>query len=144
MISGADIVTAARGWIGTPFAWGQALRGKGCDCKGLIVGVARELALPGADSIEAQFVGYRDRVDADRLVAGMRRNFDPVNVAQDGDVLLLTVSGKPQHLAIYAGAGRMIHTYSRGPDCVIEVPMASIWRRAVASVWRWKFEEGAN
>ena len=39
------IVTQARTWIGTPFHHQARLKGKGCDCLGLIVGVVDELGL---------------------------------------------------------------------------------------------------
>lgn len=134
----AAIVAAARAWIGTPFAWGQSLKGVGCDCKGLIAGVARELGLPGADSFEAGYAGYGTRVPSDDLRAGLMRHLDPVADARPGDVLLINVNKRPQHLAIFAGGGRMIHTYSKGPMRVIEVPMGHVWTRAVDSAWRFR------
>ena len=39
----ADIVTAARLWIGTPYRHQAATRGAGCDCLGLLRGVWRHL-----------------------------------------------------------------------------------------------------
>lgn len=140
MTSGDEIVACARRWIGTPFAWGQSVRGAGCDCKGLVAGVARELGLPGADSFEAGFAGYaaHGRVPVDELKAGLEKLFDPAEHLLEGDVLLLRVAKRAQHLAIYAGGNRMIHTYSKGPERVIEVPMGSVWMRAIDSVWRWR------
>ena len=40
-----DVVTAAREWIDTPFHHQARLKGVGVDCVGLVIGVARELAL---------------------------------------------------------------------------------------------------
>ena len=40
-----DIIAAARGWIGTPYRHQASLKGIGCDCIGLVHGVARELGL---------------------------------------------------------------------------------------------------
>lgn len=37
------VVTAARGWIGTPYRHQASVRGAGADCLGLIRGVWREL-----------------------------------------------------------------------------------------------------
>ncbi|MBS7669326.1 NlpC/P60 family protein [Croceicoccus gelatinilyticus] len=136
--SGHTIIEAARGWIGTPFAWGQSAKGVGCDCKGLVAGVARELDLPGAGSFEANFAGYGARVRPDVLKAGMVAVFDRARDVREGAVLLLKVAGRTQHLAIYAGQGRMIHCYSAGPMRVIEVPMGHVWARAVDSIWNWR------
>lgn len=137
---GQAIVAAARRWIGTPFAWGQAVRGAGCDCKGLIAGVARDLGYPAADSFEARYAGYGAQVPVNDLRAGLAQHFTKAAAMQPGDVLLIRVGGRAQHLAIFAGGEdrpRMIHTYSKGPQRVIEVPMGTIWTRAVDSVWRW-------
>lgn len=40
-----DVVSAARSWLGTPFALHGRVKLKGCDCLGLIMGVAQELGL---------------------------------------------------------------------------------------------------
>ncbi len=134
-----DTVAIAREWAGTPFHWGAAAKQVGCDCRGLISGVARELGRPEASAWEATWKGYGTQVPTGALRAGMERLFDPVVGAwAPGDVLLLKIAGKPQHLAIYCGDGRMIHTYGGGPRRVIEVPMGAVWKRAVDSVWRWR------
>ena len=140
MASGEVIVDCARRWIGTPFAWGQSVRGAGCDCKGLVAGVAREIGHPAAASFEAGYAGYGTRVPVDDLRAGMVKLFEPAVAMQAGDVLLIRVAKRAQHLAIYAGGNRMIHTYSKGPQRVIESPMGTVWMRALDSVWRWKSE----
>ena len=41
-----EVVTAARGWIGTPYVHQASVRGAGCDCLGLLRGVWRELIGP--------------------------------------------------------------------------------------------------
>lgn len=133
----SDIVAVARGWVNTPFVWQASVRGVGCDCRGLISGVARDLGLPEADTFYARTADYA-KVDTALLKAGLRAVFDPATVEQPGDVLLLRVGDKAQHLAIYAGSGRMIHTYGKGPSKVIEVPMGRVWRDAIDSVWTWR------
>ena len=42
----AQIVQSARNWIGTPYLHQASLKGVGCDCLGLIVGIWRELIGP--------------------------------------------------------------------------------------------------
>ncbi len=131
------IVAEARAWVGTPFHWQASAKGKGCDCKGLIAGVARDLGLPEAGMLYARMADYA-RVDPAILREGLRATFDQVAEPEPGDVLLLKVSNRPQHLAIYVGEGRMIHTYSKGPGAVVEVPMGQVWRDAIDSVWSWR------
>jgi hypothetical protein len=66
--------------VGTPFVPQQAVKGKGCDCKGLIWGAARELGFPEADTPYAQFVHYdlgrRDGIPSALLKQGMAALFD--------------------------------------------------------------------
>jgi len=133
----SDIVAAAREWIDTPFVWQASVKGVGADCRGLISGVARDLGLPEADSFYARTADYA-KVDPALLKAGLRAVFDPATVERPGDVLLLDIGGKPQHLAIYVGCGRMIHTYGNNLSRVIEVAMGRAWRDKIDSVWTWR------
>lgn len=143
---GAAVVTEARTWIGTPFHWQQSTKGRGCDCKGLIAGVAREIGRDEAASRFAAMGDYRPgKVPLAALAQGLATLFDRVDTACPGDILLLLAGGAPQHLAIVseAHAGvphRMIHCYGKGPSRVIEVPMGHVWRGAIVSIWRWRQE----
>lgn len=145
---GQAVVTATRTWIGTPFHWQQSVRGKGCDCKGLIAGVARDMGRAEGASRFAAMGDYRPgSVPLRTLADGLADLFDRVPSAIPGDILLLKVGNVPQHLAIVSEASggvplRMIHCYSKGPSRVIEVPMGHVWRDAIASIWRWRAETG--
>lgn len=132
-----SIVAEARGWIGTPFRWQQATKGQGCDCKGLVAGAALAIHRPEARSVYALMTAeYRRRVDPALLRRGLADLFDEVTDMTPGDVLLMQVAGKAQHLGIYSGEGRMIHTYARGPRCVMEVPLDPAW--PVVGIFRWR------
>ena len=131
-----EIVAEAREWLGTPFIWQASLKGVGCDCKGLVVGVARELGRPEAASLHARMADYSTNVPAHTLRAGLAANLDRVSEPEPGDVLLMRIAGKPQHLGIFAGDS-VIHTYGKGPKRVIAhstpvalraFPLDSIWR----------------
>ena len=137
MPDAAAIVAEARAWVGTPFRWAQSAKGQGCDCKGLVAGVARGIGSPAGDSLVAA-VGDYAKVDPLRLKAGLARLFDPVDEPSPGDVLLLSIAGKAQHLAIMVEGNRMIHCYARGPQAVVEVPMGRIWKGAIDSAWRFR------
>ncbi|AMK19327.1 NlpC/P60 family protein [Sphingobium sp. MI1205] len=132
------IVAEARSWIGTPFHWEASVKGVGCDCKGLVAGVARALGLTEAESVFARATAYHRSIDAAYLRQGLAALFDQAEEARPGDVLLLRVGGKAQHLAILTEPGRMIHTYGKGPKCVVEVPMGAIWCAAIDSSWAWR------
>lgn len=137
---GSLVVAEARSWVGTSFCWGASVKGVACDCKGLVIGVARELGRPEGVAAKATFSGYGANPKEKMLRDGLASLYDRVDEMQPGDVLLLKV-GAPAaalHLAIYAGEGRMIHTYSRGPKQVVEVPMGRFWGSALDSIWRWR------
>jgi cell wall-associated NlpC family hydrolase len=134
------IAREALEWVDTPFVWGQSVKGVGCDCKGLIQGVFRELGRPEAESFYATFSSYRaDRpVPSGLLVEGFSSLFNRVQEMKAGDILLLNYMGRPAHMAIYVGDGRAVHGYhGRNGSGVrnrpVEVllhnfPLHSVWR----------------
>lgn len=130
------LIEIAKTWEGVPFAWQQSSRA-GCDCKGLIAGIAREAGLPEAASAEALMNGdYKGRVPTGELKRGLARLFDKVDYPQPGDLLLIRFRGKAQHLAMYLGEGKIIHCHQRMRDpCVRIEPVR--WGD-VASVWAWR------
>jgi NlpC/P60 family putative phage cell wall peptidase len=135
---GDRLAAAALTWIGTPFRWQGRVKGVGADCKGLVAGVARACGRPEADSVEALAGDYDRVVDDRRLRAGVRRLFDPapLNAVAPGDVLLLRLGGKVQHLGIALAPYEMVHCYGAGPHA--RVMQAAIPRAKLDSVWRWK------
>ena len=140
---GAQIAACAETWIDVPFHWQGTVR-KGCDCKGLIAGVAREMGRPEADSVEALAGDYGGKVDAVRLKAGLARMFDRVAERQAGDVLLLRMGGVAQHLAIYApteaSPDRIIEAMPTGPG---KVRPARATPGRIDSIWRWRNTDAA-
>lgn len=135
---GQRIADAAEEWLGVPFKWQGRVRA-GCDCKGLVAGVAGELGRPEAESIEALAGGYQAKVPVGELRDGLARLLDRVSDRQPGDVLLLKVGGKPQHLAIHAPKpgrpSRAIQAMHTGPMRVIQ---CGVPRDMIDSVWRWR------
>lgn len=130
-----EIVAEAREWLRTPFVWQASLKGVGCDCKGLVVGVARELGRPEAESLHARMADYAS-VSPSLLRAGLAANLQRVSEPEPGDVLLMRFGGKPQHLGFYCGDA-VIHTYGKGPKMVIAHPYSSVARHfPIDSIWR--------
>lgn len=133
------IAKEAETWIGTPFQWQACVKGVGVDCKGLIAGVARVCGRPEADSLEAMSADYGNTVPAARLKAGLARLFDRAETIQSGDVLLLIIGGKAQHLAIAAPIdgqpSRTIQALHCGPKQVVAIRQP---RATIDSIWRWR------
>lgn len=138
---GALVATRAEEWIGVPYVDQGRIRA-GCDCKGLVAGIAAELGFPEGRSIEALAGDYGRVIPERRLRGGLARLFDrvPLYDRLPGDLLLVRTGGKAQHLAIFAprsGAGgiRVIEALHRGPMQVRQ------YRRRpdeIDSVWRWR------
>lgn len=143
---GEQFLAEVREWIGTPFHPQAAAKGKGCDCKGLLWGAARQLGFPEADTPYACFIAYdlttRKGVPAALLKEGMGNVFDRADEMQPGDILLCLWGGEPGHLAVYSGNDRAIHAHTpvitpRGK--VKENALRSLFYfYPLDSVWRWK------
>jgi cell wall-associated NlpC family hydrolase len=136
---GALVAKEAREWLRTPFHWQASQKGVGCDCKGLVWGVARELGFPEAETFYATVADYPRAVPTALLKEGMAAVFDRAEDIQVGDVLLLRVRGKAQHLAIASGDGRAIHAQIAPNDWVKETSLRALLKVCpLDSVWRWR------
>ena len=135
---GDRIAAEAENWLGVPFHWQGRVK-VGCDCKGLIAGVAANCGRDEGTSLQALAGDYSDRVDSAALLQGMAALFDPVTERKAGDILVLMVSGKPQHLAIAAPTdtkpSRTIQALHTGPQKVVAMRVP---RATVHSIWRWR------
>lgn len=138
-VTRAEIIAEARDWIGTPYHPQQSRKRAGCDCKGLIVGVARELGLAEADTLAARTWNYRLDFSPERLLEGLAETLRRVEQGLPGDVMAIEVDRPgfgPRHLAIMAENDRLIHCYGKGPlRQVIQVPIGR--SRRIHSYWTW-------
>jgi len=138
------VVDEARQWIGTPWVHQARTRGLGCDCVGLVGGVAVALGAVHARWWEQEFDllhgGYAQTPGRQMLRAACDKYMDRVaGAAQSGDVMLMRFGPEPQHLAIYArsddGAETMIHAYSPAGRTV-EHRINSAWKARIVAVYR--------
>lgn len=140
-----DIVNQARTWIGTPFHHQARLKGKGCDCLGLIVGVVDELGLKDSTGrLLASYdeVTYSKEPDGTYLIQKLTGLLEevPVAEARAGDLVLFKVRENPQHLAIltdYEGMIGMIHCYAQARR-VVEHRLDDDWKSRLIKVFRWQ------
>lgn len=131
-----QIVAEARSWIHTPFIWQASLKGVGCDCKGLMVGIARELGMPEAETIDARIDNYEHTFSPDRLLAGLEATLIRVDRAQPGDLIAMPMGPQPgpRHLAVLTESGRILHSMGGGLGFVAEVQGPG---SRIHSVWTW-------
>ena len=144
MIDGATVVAEARLWLGTPWRHQAALRGVGCDCIGLIGGVAAAVGLTGDWLTDASrdFKGYGREPDAARMIAGCERWMQavPRRQIQLGDVLvMLYQSETPRHFALVSRLDPlyMIHGLA-GARKVVENIVDPVWDARIVGTYRLK------
>lgn len=132
----ARFVAAARELVGVPYR--HAGRNKhGVDCGGVIILAARRAGLIPADW---DVLPYSTIIDVDMILAGLREWCEPVErpgEPESGDILLMRILRRNQHLAIASGGGSIIHCYTAAGR-VVEHPLTGHWRQAIVGVWRWR------
>ena len=135
---GVMVAAQAELWIDVPFAWQGRVRA-GCDCKGLVAGIAAELGFAEGASLAALAGDYGPRVDIGRLKTGLHELFDRAIERSPGDLLLCRWGGGPQHLAIAAPMPdqpeRVIEAMPGGPA---RVRPGRVSAGRVDSIWRWR------
>jgi NlpC/P60 family putative phage cell wall peptidase len=140
-----NIVIQARTWIGTPFHHQARLKGKGCDCLGLIVGVVDELSLKdkhGQPLAGYDEVTYSKEPDGAYLTEKLTALLDevPIAEAQAGDLALFKVRENPQHMAFltdYENTLGMVHSYAPARR-VVEHRLDDDWKQRLVKVFRWQ------
>lgn len=109
MLTSLDYCNKALEYIDTPFKHQGRLKGKGLDCCGLVVCVAKELGVyKGGDRFD-----YSRIPDGQMMLNNLREHLIEVdlNNIQQGDILLMRFENEPQHVAIYLGNEEIIHSY---------------------------------
>lgn len=134
MVTREEIVAEALSWCGTPHVWQASKKGVGCDCKGLVAGVARHLDMPEGRSASALARSY-DRVNPLVLKRGLMETLIRTKDPLPGDVILMVIAGKAQHLGIIVSDSEMVHTYGAGPGCVTRAFIGK--SRLIDSYWTW-------
>lgn len=134
------VVTAARGWIGTPYRHQASLRGAGCDCLGLVRGVWRELYGCEPENPPAYSRDWGEAEGGEMLWQAALRHLERVDNEAPGDVLLfrMRAGAVAKHLGI-AAVATFIHAYSG--HGVVESPLSPPWQRRVVARLRFP---GAN
>jgi NlpC/P60 family putative phage cell wall peptidase len=132
-----DIVSAARGWIGTPYRHQASVKGVGADCLGLLRGVWREVVGEEPEVVPAYTPDWAEVMGQETLMEAARRHMVEIAVGQvqAGDVLLFRMGlGAPaKHCAIVSGPDSVIHAYWGQRVC--ETRLVPWWRRRIAGAF---------
>lgn len=130
------VIAAAESWIGTPYVQQGRLKGVGCDCIGLVIGVGVDaLVVPADVAVPA----YRQSLDipaARKHLAGRLRILKRKE-PRAGDVLIFRVGRRDHaHFAIFDGE-RMIHA-SNHAGRVIRSALDDRWLKKLAHCCRYR------
>ena len=132
-IARANVVSAARSYIGTPFVHQGRLRGVGVDCVGLLIGMARDLGIA-----DVSYTGYRRTGDGMLLMQALESHL--VRLPDDaffaaGQVLAIRYRN-PQHVAVVTDVApdsvTIVHAIERG---VTEHILDARWRRRIYAIF---------
>jgi NlpC/P60 family putative phage cell wall peptidase len=138
MVTRAEIVAEARAWIGTPFHAQGHVKGIGCDCAGLIRGVAMAKSLVDPNEMTAPYSQQPFHYQMSALCA---KFMTPIAIkdAQPGDVLEIQFLQEPQHLAIlapYPGGGMSIIHALTLKKKVVEHRLDSRWQKRCKAAYQ--------
>lgn len=117
VVTGGMVVEEARTWMGTPFLHQAAVRGRGCDCIGLVRGVGYDLEICDFDPNceEGRYLlAYPREPEPRRLIGALNKYF--VRIRDDfkkGDIVLFAMRNVPTHVAILTNVNKntVIHTW---------------------------------
>jgi len=137
-MTGADVVAAARLWIGTPYVHQASVRGCGADCLGLLRGIWRDLLACEPEDVPAYTADWSEPQGNERLWVACARHLIVKADAQEaaGDVLLfrMRMGSVAKHLGVQAKIGpeaTFIHSYSG--HGVLETSLSSPWQRRIVA-----------
>jgi cell wall-associated NlpC family hydrolase len=129
-------------YVGIPFR----SRGRdrfGCDCYGLVAMVLREQFGADVPSYAEEYETATDQEEIAALIDSERRGgvatgagWRFVYAAQPGDLVLLTIAGRPWHVGILVAPNAMLHTRP-GANAVLERLDAPKWKHRIVGYYRY-------
>ena len=132
------IITAARGWAGTPYRHQASLQHVGCDCLGLIRGVWRDIYGGEPEDMPAYSPDWAEAGGVEALAQAGRRHLNEIPCADylPGDVLLFR--WKPHLPAMHAGIATTPTTriHAQYGARVSEIVLSAWWKRRLAFTFR--------
>lgn len=135
----SDIISCARGWLGTPYCHQASCKGAGTDCLGLIRGVYRELYGNEPEPAPAYTADWAEVSGQETLHDAAARHLVPTAIKDigPGDVLLFRMlpSAPAKHAGICTPDDRMIHAYAGRAVC--ETHLGRWWHARLAYAFRW-------
>lgn len=128
------LIEEARTWLGTPFKHQGRVKGKACDCIGLIVKTTQVVLNHPYHKHE---VVYKKIPIVSELLKGCYKWMEPINLdeALPGDVVLLKYENEPTHFGFITDKG-IIHSEAKSFRKVVEHGLDKIWKDRIVKVFR--------
>ncbi len=119
------VLQRALALMGTPYRWGGTSPDSGFDCSGLVGYVFRT-----ALGIELPRVSRDMATKADAESIGTREEL------RQGDLVFFGLKGRINHVGIYVGEGRFLHSPSSGKDVRVDSLITGYWANRYLSARR--------
>jgi NlpC/P60 family putative phage cell wall peptidase len=149
MSHGNLIVNEARSWIGTRFVHQGRVKKNasnrgGCDCIGLVVGVADNVGIMYHGSKLSQYdrLDYAKMPDGTQLEEAFCIYLDRIKIDEirPADILMFRFNKDPQHVGIIGDCGddfSLIHCYLQARK-VVEHRLDEHWYNRIVAAFRFK------
>lgn len=143
MTTRADVVSAARGYVGTPFRHQGRIKGLALDCVGLALCVGEDLRIidtAGKPFLRSDYPDYAAQPTNSFVYEELKRRAIPRlpgATIEEGDVLAVRIPNFPCHAAIAcyrAGQLYMIHAFNSNPFQCVEHIISRPWRNRIVGV----------
>lgn len=140
------IVAEARRWIGTPYRHQASVRGRGCDCLGLIRGVWRDLIGAEPEDLPAYSPDWGEVAHDEQVLETANRHLLSLALEEASAGDLIVFRWQPgmiaKHMGILTGRARFIHAWQRAG--VAEVALVPSWRSRLVAAYRFPDFNGNN
>ncbi|MDJ0579101.1 NlpC/P60 family protein [Crocosphaera sp.] len=121
-------------WVGTPRMDGQCKKQVGCDCVGLLIGVAKEIGyLPG----DYKEPNYYQTARGDSLVKILEKHLKLTDRTKDsfivGDIVVIEYGNQLTHVGIIYSENLIIHSHRKMG--VVKVNVDQALKRKIKKVF---------
>ena len=138
------VIAEALSWRGTPFHAGAAVKGAGCDCYGLVVGIHAALTGRPPEPLPCAYQPARAalRRIQEQMLIHLRRIAEQVPLAATvpGDILLFAPDGRTLvHCGILTAPDQFVHALNEGAGGqVCLARFAPRWRERHVQTYRYR------
>ena len=132
------IITAARGWIATPYQHQASLKAVGCDCLGLVRGIWREVYGEEPEAAPPYVSDWAESSPVEALAEAARRHMREIAPTEfaGGDLLLFRWRAHlpAKHAGLAVSPDSMVHAQDGAR--VAEIWLTPWWKRRIAFAFR--------